>query len=128
MDEYGQRRKNIYFWMAISAVASIVLLVAESSKIAPDYVDLSQNVGLSIFCSILASGIYALLQTSSESDARRRELEEIQGIKQELKAVNEKLKLREDLYDSGIVSIRKKSYYEDEGQFWRDIIESTSDK
>lgn len=121
-------RKKIVFVIAFSAVCVLLLLIAEHNKTTTDYWGFAQNMGVSIVCSIIASGIYSLLQTSSDTEARQSEITEIEKIKNEIEEVNLKLRIKNDLYDSGIVSIRKKSYYEDEGKFWRDIVNSTSDR
>ena len=121
-------RKTIRFWVILSVIFLIPLLIAEGYKTSPDYLAFFQNISLSVFCSIIASGIYALVQDSSEDEVRKEEMAELKRIDEELQIVNRKLTIQSDLYDNGIISIRKKSYYEDEGKFWRDIINNTSDR
>lgn len=128
MSQYKEKRKKIGFWVFLSCIIVFVLMIAECKKDTPDFVALWQNCFLSIFCSILASGIFGLLQTSSEEDSRANEMLELKKIDKELVTVNEQLKIEKDLYDSGIVSIRRKSYYDAEGKFWKNIINTTSNK
>ena len=83
MSQYKEKRKKICFWVFLSIIIVLVLIIAECRKETPDFVALCQNCFLSIFCSILASGIFGLLQTSSEEESRKKEMLELEKIDKE---------------------------------------------
>lgn len=94
-----------------------VLFIAERQAQVPDYLSLWKNMALSVLCSIIASAVFSLLQDAGNEDMETK-----------LNEINENLKLQRELYDSGIRSIRKKSFYDADGAFWTNIIESTSNR
>ena len=122
----GKRMKKKYIWgyivfLGISGFFVFVLISNELNKNEPDMTGLLQNIGLSVLCSIIASILYSVLQLSISSNEQK-------DIVDRLKEMNEKLRIQNELYDSGIVSIRKKSYYDRDGKFWKDILLSSSNK
>lgn len=125
--------KKKYIWKflgvaILSILFTIALFIAESRKVSPDISGMFQNIILSIFCSIVASVIFGMMQIADGKDGEKEEKEFREAVNQKLKEINTKLTIQENLYDSGILSIRKKSYYDREGKFWKDIIESSADK
>lgn len=82
---------------------------------------LLENISLSVLCSIIASILFSILQSAVSSDDQKI-------IMDRLNEMDEKLRIQNELYDSGIVSIRKKSYYDRNGKFWKDILFSSTDR
>lgn len=105
-----------------------VLVIAEYNKDTPDVLGIFQNVALSILCSIVASVLFGMLQVSDSKDKDKEEKEFKQSVNERLDQIDEKLRRQNILYDSGIVSIREKSFYDKDGKFWKDIINSASNK
>lgn len=101
--------------LSISALAIGGIFVAEFRNPDPDIPVLLHDIFLSIFCSVAASAIYALLQVAVSRD----EQEELKALKEKVENMDSKLRMQNELYDSGIVSIRRKSYYDPNGRFWR---------
>lgn len=119
MKKIKKKTMNILiFGIIVCSCAIAVFYITESKSQTPDYLGLTGSILLSVFCSIVASGIFVLLQTAADSDEHVEEMAVLQSIHEGLRRTN-------DLYDSGIISIRKKSYYEEEGKFWRDMISNT---
>lgn len=144
MDNNRQKRKTQYIVFAILALIAIaILFIVEYNSSAPDYPNLIQNTSISILCSIAASALFCILQDAGKKDQAdeftqiTKALAEINnmlgtqnidGIQSKLEDLNNNLRVQTELYDSGIRSIRKKSYYDKDGAFWKNIIESTSDR
>lgn len=101
---------------SIITVGSIVVL--EKSKPSPDMLELWKNIVLSILCSVAASVIFILLQKSFTRDEHKE-------LTLQLDTIEAALQRQSELYDSGIISIRPKSYFDNEDNFWRDIINNT---
>ena len=138
-----KRKKSYVAFIVLSFILVIAMLVAESRAQTPDYPGLLQNMVLSVVCSIIASAIFCLLQDAGNKDqevkinnietklgdiAGKLDTERINNIEEGMKGINENLKRQRELYDSGIRSIRKKSFYDEDGIFWKKIIESTSNR
>lgn len=118
------RRKYILAYvvfLGLSGFFLFVLISNELNKNVPDMNGLLQNIGLSVICSIIASILYSILQLAVSSDEQKE-------IRDRLDVMNEKLRVQNELYDSGIVSIRKKSYYDRDGRFWKEILSSSTDR
>ncbi len=118
------KRKCIWgyiVFLGISGFFLFVLISNELNKSEPDMNGLLQNISLSVLCSVIASILYSMLQLAISSDEQR-------DIADRLKEINEKLRIQNELYDSGILSIRKKSYYDRDGRFWKSILSSSTDK
>ncbi len=118
--------KRKYIWGYIVLLGSsgfflFVLISNELNKSEPDMNGLLQNISLSVLCSVIASILYSMLQLAISSDEQR-------DIADRLKEINEKLRIQNELYDSEILSIRKKSYYDRDGRFWKSILSSSTDK
>lgn len=125
------RKKYIWTFRVIGILSflfAIGLFVAEWSKPAPDVPDLLQNMLLSIFCSIVASVLFCMLQIFDEKEKDDADSVFKKEVNDRLNEIDDKLKKQNQLYDSGIVSIREKSFYDRDGKFWKDIINSTSNR
>lgn len=107
--------------VALTILIIIVLILMEWQKEEPDMAALSYNILLSIVCSLIASGIFTILQSVIASDSQGE-------MMKALTKIDRSLQIREELYDSGIVSIRKKSYYDRDGSFWKKMILFTTDR
>lgn len=107
--------------LIISGIFLAILISNELNKNEPDLSGLLLNIGLSVLCSMIASVLYSMLQFAISSDEQK-------NIVNRLNEINEKLVIQNELYDSGIVSIRKKSYYDRDGKFWKDILASSLDR
>lgn len=106
----------------IFVVLCILLIVAaillELKEQPPNMGKLWQNIILSILCSIVASIIFVLLQ---EAFSRN----EHTALAEQLETIEAALRHQSELYDSGIISIRPKSYFDGEDNFWKNIIKDT---
>lgn len=110
--------KKTYVKLIILAIIPVaVLIIAEGRAASPDYGAILQSIFLSILCSIAASALFSILQDEGNKD-----------LENQINEINENLKRQKELYDSGIRSIRKKSYYDEDGNFWKKIVGSTSSR
>lgn len=120
--EETKRRKNVMIVVSILCIIIIILLVVvECTKKTPDISGLVQNIALSILCSLVASFIFLYVQRGIEKD-------QADDISQMLGSIDGKLKVQGELYDSGIKSIRKKSFYDKNDDFWKRIIQNADEK
>ncbi len=134
------KRRYIAFLVMCLFLAGC-LVAAENRAQTPDFSGLWQNIALSVVCSIIASALFCLLQDAGNADQEERignieaklneingklEIQQVNDILTGLNKINDNLKRQRELYDSGIRSIRKKSYYDANGTFWRDIIQATA--
>lgn len=108
---------------AVIFVVFCILLIGaavslELKEQSPNMGKLWQNIILSILCSIAASIIFVLLQ---EAFSRN----EHTALAEQLETIEAALRHQSELYDSGIISIRPKSYFDGEDDFWKDIIKNT---
>lgn len=116
--EETKRRRNVLIAISILCIINIgSIIIIEKMKPQPDMDSLWQNIVLSILCSLVASFIFLYMQRGLEHD-RSNELI------QKLEDIDEKLRIQGELYDSGIKSIRKKSFYDKNDDFWRRIIQN----
>lgn len=119
-----REKKSKRILLAAICVASIMIIfciVIECKRSDADLAAMATNIALSILCSLVASGIFCMMQSALSSD-------QAEAAIAKLEMIDEKLKQERQLYDSGIVSIRPKTYYDKEGEFWKTIINSTSDR
>lgn len=107
--------------ICVASFAIILCMVTENNLSDADLATMWKNIGLSISCSIVASGIFYLMQSAFSTD-------HADAAMAKLEMIDTKLKQERQLYDSGIVSIRPKTYYDREGEFWKAIINSTSER
>lgn len=118
---YSRIRKAGIAFCIVAGIAIGAIIVAESRKPVPDMGALFINIGLSILCSLVASFIFILIEqayTSDDSDL----------VKGQLEQIHESLKRQNELYDSGIVSIHPKAYFDKDNEFWQQIIENTDSR
>ena len=111
---------HLVFAFLVVFIAIVVCFM--QSKNNPDFDWMQQVAGmmLGIFGSIVASVIYCLLESANDQDREEKQLKIFHEIDQ-------KLDSQMELYAAGVVSLRKKSYYDQKGKFWLRMIESTSD-
>lgn len=106
--------------IALIGIAGIVTLAAlESQKNPSDLLGLWEDIVLGILCSVVASVVFAILTriySRNDSDAVERRL---QFIEKHLIRQNE-------LYDSGIKSIRPKSHFDQEEDYWNGILSGSA--
>lgn len=125
------RKKYGVTLLAIGILALLfvgVLFIVECSKNESDIVGLWQNIALSVLCSIVASALFCMLQVFCDKDKDDEGATFRGEVNDKLNQIDEKLKIQNQLYDSGIVSIREKSFYDKDGKFWKDIIDSASNR
>lgn len=110
--------------VAVIMVILIVLIggmfLLEIEKDSPDLPGFWQNIILSITCSLIASGGFYVIQGLFDYIDN-------QSTHRKLNEVDENLRKVINLYDSGIVSIRPKSYYDRNDDFWKTILYLTND-
>lgn len=105
--------------LSVMLVVSIFLL--EQNQPSPNPADLWQSIVISILCSIVASIIFVILQKAFSRS-------EHQDLTKQLDTIETALRRQDELYDSGIISIRPKSYFDNEDDFWKDIINNAEDR
>ena len=91
------------------------LMALEFKKSDKDILGLWEDIVLGILCSVIASVIFAILTriySRNDSDAMEKRLENIETH----------LARQNELYDSGIKSIRPKSHFDQEDDYWYGII------
>lgn len=108
--------------IAIMCTGGIGTLVAlESQRSSGDMLVLWENIILGILCSVVASIIFAIITriySRNDSDAVDKRLETIEA----------NLARQNELYDSGIKSIRPKSHFDQEDDYWIGIINGSSNR
>lgn len=108
--------------IALTCVGGIItLIVLESKKDSGDMLGLWENIILGILCSVVASIIFAIITriySRNDSDAVDKRLEMIEA----------NLARQNELYDSGIKSIRPKSHFDQEDDYWIGIINGSSSR
>jgi len=111
--------------MGILVFAAVIMIVSiifiEENKKSPDIITLWQNIALSILCSVVASFIFVLIQNAF---ARQEDRE----LRKQLDVIEQSLKLQNELYDSGIKSIHPKAHFDDEEEFWNNILRNTENR
>ena len=115
----GQRGKFVLIVLILFAV----IVICGYINISPEesLSALWQTVFLSIACSIVASGLFYLMQSAVDRDNNEE-------VELKLNEIDKKLRQLENLYDSGVVSIRSKTYYDKNGEFWKQMIKSTTNQ
>lgn len=105
----------------ICAGGIVTLIVLESKKDSKDMLGLWGDVILGILCSVVASIIFAILTriySRNDSDA----------VDKRLGTIETNLARQNELYDSGIKSIRPKSHFDQEDDYWNGIINGSSSR
>ena len=106
--------------IALTGIGGIGTLVAlESQKVSSNLLELWENIVLGILCSVVASIVFAILTriySRNDSDA----------VAQRLQYIEMHLNRQNELYDSGIKSIRPKSHFNQEEDYWNGIIVGSS--
>lgn len=108
-------------WVLLPLLVMMLVLcwLAVNGQQTFDLLTLLQSIAVSVLCSIIASILFCLLQAALSKDEQEEHLRVFQEI-------DEKLDAQMQLYASGIVSLRKKSYYDENGTFWLKMIKSTT--
>lgn len=112
------------FWGAILTIFVIIVIIGliiavEVRKKPHDLVTLYNNITISILCSIVASIIYAIMCRVFSNDDDKR-------LIQQLHKIEKRLQRQDELYDSGIISIHPKTHFDDEEDYWNNIINGTN--
>lgn len=106
--------------IAIISIGGLGTLVAlETHKVSSDPLQLWEDIVLGILCSVVASVVFAILAriySRNDSDA----------VAQRLAYIEAHLGRQNELYDSGIKSIRPKSHFDQEEDYWNGIIGGSS--
>ncbi|WP_305084564.1 hypothetical protein [uncultured Clostridium sp.] len=127
MDKNQSRRKFpkgvfSYIVIGILGVGIIIsIIVLEYKKDEPDISVLWQNILLSVFCSVVASIFFILIQKVFTRDDNKE-------LGKQLDIIETSLRRQNELYDSGILSIHPKSHFDKEDDFWRNIIDNTDNR
>lgn len=103
--------------MSIVGIGTLVAL--ESQKASGDLMGLWEDIVLGILCSVVASVVFAILTriySRNDSDA----------VEQQLQIIKTHLDRQDELYDSGIKSIRPKSHFDQEEAYWNDILNGSA--
>lgn len=111
--------------LIVVMIISVVLVGAYINTVSvgseENAVLLWQSVIVGVFCSIIASGFLYVIQSSVDVDNN-------ENVLLKLEEIDKRLEQQKDLYDNGVVSIRRKSFYDGEDAFWSKMIESASDQ
>ncbi len=106
--------------IALMSIGGIgTLMVLESKKASSNLLGLWEDIVLGILCSVVASIVFAILTriySRGDSDA----------VAQRLQYIEMHLNRQNELYDSGIKSIRPKSHFDQEEDYWNGIIGGSS--
>ena len=103
----------------ISIVGIVTLTVLESQKNPSDLLGLWEDTVLGILCSVVASVVFAILTriySRNDSDV----------VEQRLQIIEMHLDRQNELYDSGIKSIRPKSHFDQEEDYWNGILSGSA--
>ena len=103
----------------ISIVGIVTLTVLESQKDPSDLLGLWEDTVLGILCSVVASVVFAILTriySRNDSDV----------VEQRLQIIETHLDRQNELYDSGIKSIRPKSHFDQEEDYWNGILSGSA--
>lgn len=126
------RQRKVLVGEAILLMFVIVgVFLAEMRKTAPDLPSLIQNILLSIVCSIAASFIFALFlpDEGNECQEFREKLRRLEELSKEqdtkLDTIQERLAEESAFAADGIISIRKKAYYDRKNEFWNQMVNTT---
>lgn len=106
--------------IAFGAVAGIYL--QEMQKKEPDMITLTQNIWLSILCSLVASFLFVFV---SEFVNDKKEPEELYDF---LLTMQSQIMEDRKLVEMGVVSIREKVYYDKDDSFWNSLIDETGER
>ena len=108
--------------IAILCVGWIITLgVLESQKEDGNMVEIWEDIVLGILSSVAASVIFAILtRIYSRNDA--------DAVDKRLKDIEAHLARQNELYDSGIKSIRPKAHFDQEDDYWNNIINGSSSR
>ncbi len=105
----------------LCAVLIGALIAIESHKTDGDIMGLGEEIILGILSSVVASVIFAILtRIYSRNDA--------DAMDKRLKDIEAHLARQNELYDSGIKSIRPKSHFDQEDNYWNNIINGSSSR
>ena len=116
------RHSNIWLVFAIVSVLLIVcVFIVDSRSNSPDSAALWKDVMLGILCSVIASGIFAILQRAYTNDDHNELAAGLKDIEAGLQESNK-------LYKQGVISIRPKSYFDSEQKFWKEIINNSGNR
>lgn len=116
------RGPNIWLVFAIVSVLLIICVFIVDSR--TNYLDraaLWKDVILGISCSVIASGIFAILQRAYTNDDHDE-------LSAGLKDIEASLQESNKLYKHGVISIRPKSYFDSEQKFWKEIINNSGNR
>lgn len=118
-----QKKKYLgTLWVLLPLLVLMLVLCFLAVMGQPEFepLNLLQSIAVSVLCSIIASILFCSLQAAISKDDQEERIKAFREI-------DHKLDSQMQLYASGIVSLRKKSYYDENGTFWLEMIESTSD-
>ena len=116
------RYPNIWLVFAIVSVLLIIcVFIVDSKSKSPDRAALWEDVVLGISCSVIASGIFAILQRAYTNDDHDELAAGLKDIEANLQESNR-------LYKQGVISIRPKSYFDSEQKFWKEIINNSGNR
>lgn len=129
-----KKMKKLAIGIGTAAILSIIgIIIAESNKSTPDWSQLWENIGISILCSLVASFVFAMIQDAVSDDMQEKVnkiqkfCEDNQKNIEKISEIDSELLDQKKLYGSGVRSIRKKSYFDQKDDFWKDIIRNTKD-
>ncbi|MCM1414986.1 MAG: hypothetical protein NC430_03555 [bacterium] len=117
----NKKKPGMVILIVLIIVAVIAMAVCVNSMTEDKASMFWQTFFLSIICSLIASGLFYLMQSVVDADSDK-------SILLKMDEINEKLCQIENLYDSGVVSIRSKKYYDKNGEFWKQMIRATSNQ
>lgn len=112
-------------WHSLVLVALAIIVLILALALTRETGESQINVILSIILGIMSSLIASVLLFFLQKAFIRNEHAE---LTKKLDVIEDALKRKDSLYDSGIRSIRPKTDFDKEGTFWSDILNNTEDQ
>lgn len=113
-------------WGIILALVAVPLavigfLIYRWSAAVDSHLDIWQSIALGVVSSIIASAVVLLIQKAFTDNDHEK-------LTEKLMVIEETLRRQNILYDSGIRSIHPKTYFDEKGKFWIDILDHTENR
>lgn len=126
-DQESRRQKwpkrvwGIILVLVVVLLAVIGFLIYKGSTAVDSHLDIWQSIAVGVVSSIIASAVVLLIQRAFTDNDHEKLTEKLMVIEGTLRRQN-------NLYDSGIRSIHPKTYFDEKGKFWTDILDHTENR
>lgn len=118
----GNKRKNhINRWCILFCVVTIGIVVLAKCLIEISWKEIIYTVLIGVVSSLAASSWYEWMMKGINEEETNVYLKTLEDLRKEVLAYNR-------LMEEGIISIRKKSYYRTDKEFWKSILLNTVER